>query len=77
MFDFGRKKMREDKLYCVKFVRRDDVRDEYYYHWKIEDAEDQFNFYKDDDPDYHVMYERIELILIIKKLSGVLDTIYF
>lgn len=68
-----------DKRYCVKFIRGDGAVpaiEEYYYNDR-KDAESHFAIFKDDDPDFKEMYERVQLITIYGNLSTVSDEIKY
>lgn len=69
----------EDIRYCVKFIRRDGAVPpvETYYYWNREDAKAHFDLFKEDDPDFPKMYERIQLLTVCKNLSSVSDEITF
>lgn len=69
-----------DKRYCVKFVRRDGAIPsvEMYYFNDLQDARAQFDFFRDDpDPDYPIMYDKIQLINVYGSLSTVSEEIRF
>ena len=69
-----------EKTYCVKFIRRDGANPpvEMYYFNDHEDARAQFDFFRNDlDPDYPMMYDRIQLINIYGSLSTVSEEIRF
>ncbi len=68
-----------DKRYCVRFIRCDGTIPgiEDYYYWEREDAENHFSLFKDEDPDFPKMYERIQLITEYGQLSTVSKEIKF
>lgn len=68
-----------DKRYCVRFIRCDGaVPDtENYYYWNKTDAETHFNQFKDDDPDFALMYDRVQLITMYGEFSTVSEEIRF
>lgn len=68
-----------EKEYCVKFIRCDDAIPplEIYYYNNLKDAELQFNIFKSDDPDFPAMYKKIQLIVMCKNLSTVVEEINY
>lgn len=68
-----------DKKYCVRFIRCDgavpDV--ENYYYWNKEDAETHLSMFRENDPDFAEMYDRIQLITEYGQLSTVSEEIRF
>lgn len=68
-----------DKKYCVRFIRCDgavpDV--ENYYYWNKEDAEIHLSMFRENDPDFAKMYDRIQLITEYGQLSTVSEEIRF
>lgn len=68
-----------DKRYCVRFIRRDGAKpsEENYYYWNRTDAESHLQMFKDDDPDYAEMYDRIQLVVISRQMSMVAQEIRF
>lgn len=72
-------KTMSDLIYCVRFIRRDGAKPakEDYYYWNRADAESHLQMFKDDDPDYAEMYDRIQLVVIHGQMSMVSQEIRF
>lgn len=68
-----------DKRYIVKFIRCDAIlpKIEEYYYWHKEEAENHLSLFREDDPDFPKMYDRIQLIAEYGNLSTVADEIRF
>lgn len=71
--------MMSDLIYCVRFIRRDGAKpaEEDYYCWNRADAESHLQMFKDDDPDFAEMYDRIQLVVINGQMSMVSQEIRF
>lgn len=71
--------MMSDLIYCVRFIRRDGAKpaEEDYYYWNRADAESHLQMFKDDDPDFAEMYDRIQLVVIKRQMSMVSQEIRF
>lgn len=69
----------KDLIYCVRFIRRDGAKpaEEDYYYWNRADAESHLQMFKDDDPDFAEMYDRIQLVVIKHQMSMVSQEIRF
>lgn len=65
--------------YIVRFKRADgatpDV--EEYYYWTKADAKMHLNMFKEDNPDFPLMYESIQLIEKNNKEESILDELKF
>ena len=71
--------MMSDLRYCVRFIRKDHAKpaEENYYYWNRADAESHLQMFKDDDPDYAEMYDRIQLVVIRGQMYIVSQEIIF
>lgn len=68
-----------DKRYCVRFIRCDNIvpNIENYYYWNRKDAEYHLSLFRENDPDFPKMYDRIQLIAEYGRLSAVSEEIKF
>lgn len=70
----------EETSYCVKFIRNDQAIPpvEKYYFNTLSEAKSQFDFFKNTlDPDYPIMYKKIQLLIIQKNLSIIKEEIKY
>lgn len=71
--------MMSDLIYCVRVIRKDHPKpsEEDYYYLNRADAELHLEMFKDDDPVYAKMYDRIQLVVISCQMSMVSQEIRF